>query len=152
MTTPSETPPTPAYAQPSYAQPAQTQPSYAQPAPQPPFGDGATATGSVPARNTIGLIALLLGIVVLISSTVSLLAQAAVIASGDYNSLAVVNTVTATVEGVLALAAVVCGGIGLALKGRSKAMAGIGLGIGVCALWVVLGGVFYGLVVSLMAG
>ena len=44
-----------------------------------------------------------------------------------------------------------CGSIGLAVRGRARGTAGVGLGIGVTALWAVLGSVFYGSLVQVLA-
>ena len=98
----------------------------------------------------LGIVALGIGIIVLLSSTASLLVQAAMLSSGDYVAIGAILGVFSIVQGLLALAAIACGGIGLALKGRAKGAAGIGLGIGVTALWSVLGSVLYGVVVQFM--
>jgi hypothetical protein len=119
-----------------------------------PFGAAAPQAGHAarPAKNALGTIALVIGVVVLLSSTASLIAQAVVISSADYVAIGIVANIFAVVQGLLALAAIVCGAIGLAQKGRAKGAAGIGLGIGVTALWAVLGSLVYGSLISLMTG
>jgi hypothetical protein len=107
--------------------------------------------GRRPGRNTLGIIALVIGIVVLLSSSMSLVVQASMIRTGDYAAIAAIVGVFSLVQGALALAAIVCGGIGLALRGRARGTAGVGLGIGVTALWAVLGSILYGTLVQVLA-
>jgi hypothetical protein len=97
-----------------------------------------------PARNVLGIVALVLGVLALLGGSISLAVQTGLVSAGDYRAIAVVSGILATFQGVLAVAAIACGGIGLALKDRSRGTAGIGLGIGIAVLWSVLGGVVYG--------
>lgn len=166
MTTPSNTPwpspePGPAAGQ------ADPRPAAHLAAPQPsaPYGaappgiapsgaagyGGAPAPVTRPARNALGIVALVLGVIVLLTSSLSLVVQASMMRTGDYAAIGAILGAFALVQGALALAAIACGGIGLALRGRAKGAAGIGLGIGVTALWAVLGGVFYGALVQVLA-
>ncbi|NLP84645.1 hypothetical protein HF576_12365 [Microbacterium sp. CFH 90308] len=94
---------------------------------------------------------MVVGIIVLLTSTMSLVVQASMLRTGDYAAIGAILGVFALVQGVLALAAIVCGSIGLAMRGRAKGTAGVGLGIGVTALWAVLGSVFYGSLVQMLA-
>ena len=116
-----------------------------------PYGSAPNGPAVRPRKNVIGIVALVIGVVVLLSSTGSLLVQAVMVGWNDYASIGIVLGTFSLVQGVLALAAIVCGGIGLALRGRAKGAAGVGLGIGVTALWAVLGGLFYGPLVQLLA-
>lgn len=162
MTTPSQSPvpeqpsgysPPPAAETPQTASPASYPiPSYASapPAGAPESYGAPDSTAGRPRPNVLGIIALAIGIVVMLSSTVSLFVQAAMFSSGDYTAIGVVMGIISVVQGLLAAAAIVCGAIGLALKGRAKGAAGVGLGIGVAALWSVLGGVLYGIIVQLL--
>ena len=109
------------------------------------------APAARPARNALGIVALILGVIVLLTSSVSLVVQASMLRTGDYAAIGAILGAFALVQGALALAAIVCGGIGLALRGRAKGAAGVGLGIGITALWAVLGSVFYGALVQLLA-
>lgn len=104
-----------------------------------------------PARNALGIVALVLGAIILVTSSMSLVVQASMMRTGDYAAIGAILGAFALVQGALALAAIVCGGIGLALRGRAKGAADVGLGIGVTALWAVLGGLFYGPLVQLLA-
>ena len=103
-----------------------------------------------PARNVMGIVALVIGAVLLLSSTISLVAQAFLIRAADYVLISTVLAGFSTLQGILAVAGVVCGSIGLALKGRPKGAAGVGLGIGVAVLWSVLGSFLFGALVQLL--
>lgn len=130
------TAPPDAYATASYGPP----PSYAS----------APAAPARPARNVMGIVALVIGAVLLLSSTTSLVAQAFLIRAADYTLISTVLAGFSTLQGILAVAGVVCGSIGLALKGRPKGAAGVGLGIGVAVLWSVLGSFLFGALVQLV--
>lgn len=103
-----------------------------------------------PARNgnPLGLIALIVGIVLLLFGFVMMLVQGGLIAAEVYDALQTASLLNAVVSGILAAAAVVLGAVGLAQRGRPKALAGIGIGIGVAVLVSVLSGMLYGLVIS----
>ena len=115
-----------------------------------PYGAPANRAAARSAPNVLGIVALGLGVLVLVSGTVSLVVQTGIMRSGDYMAMSAILGVFSFFQGVLAVAAIACGAIGLALKGRSKGAAGIGLGIGVAALWSILGGVVYGAVLQLI--
>ena len=116
-----------------------------------PYGAASAAAGARPGRNVLGIVALGLGVVVMLSGSASLVVQASLMRTSDYTLIAGILGAFAMVQGALALAAIVCGGIGLALKGRAKGAAGIGLGIGAAELWAVLGGFFYTTLLQLLA-
>ena len=93
--------------------------------------------------NVPGVISVILGGVLLGTATISMLAQFAAIQSGHHEWFLVINPATQLVQGLLAVGAVAAGIAGLTRKGRPKALAGIGLGIGVAVLWQSLGAVLY---------
>lgn len=122
------------------------------PAAYPPNAQYAPISGqtAVPMRtgNPLGRIALILGIVLLVFGFMMMLVQGGLIAAEVYEGLQTASVLNAVVSGLLAAAAVVLGAIGLAQRGRPKALAGIGLGIGVAVLVSVLSGMVYSLVIS----
>jgi hypothetical protein len=87
-------------------------------------------------RNTPGLVAAILVGVTLAVQVISTIATAAIFASPglDYAAYGVVAFAFAVVQGLIALGAVVFGGIGLSGGDRPKALAGIGLGGGAVVL------------------
>ena len=113
-------------------------PGYAA-APPPP----ASRTTNVP-----GVISVILGGVLLVTATVSLFTQFAIMTSGQYELIGVVSSVMGIIQSLLAIGAIATGIIGLTRKGRPKALAGIGLGIGVAVLWQNLGALLYSALAS----
>ncbi|MBD3942969.1 hypothetical protein IF188_14840 [Microbacterium sp. NEAU-LLC] len=139
--------PDPNAAYPNAAYPnAQTYPAQSSP--------GAAATAPARPKNTLGLVALIIAIATLVLSTVTLVTQAAMMLQPNYNYVLVnlVTTVFTSIGGLLALAAVVLGAIGLAKKGAPKGAAGIGLGIGVATIWAILGNLIYSGILSIVYG
>lgn len=118
--------PPPGYA----AGPAVTPPAAIAPAPQ--------------RRNVAGLISFILGIVLLVTMTVNLVAQIALVTSGGYLAMSGVLAILGFLQTALALGAIVAGVIGLVRKDLGKALAGIGLGIGIAVLWSNIGGWAFG--------
>ncbi|WP_185843176.1 hypothetical protein [Microbacterium kyungheense] len=157
MTTPPNTPPLPdpsavppqdqaftADAAPAYA----ATPAYASA----PAHAAAPAPGAVGPKNTIGLIALIVAVATLVLSTVTLVSQAVLMMQSDYDYVLInlVTTVLTSIGGLLSLAAVVLGAIGLAKKGAPKGAAGVGLGIGIATVWAILGNLIFSALVSLV--
>jgi hypothetical protein len=105
---------------------------------------------SKPARtgNLLGLVALIVGVVLLMFGFVMMLVQGGLIAAEVYDALGAVSLLNTVVSGLLAAAAIVLGAVGLAQRGRPKALAGIGLGIGAAVLVSVFSGVLYSVIVS----
>ena len=158
VTTPPNTPPTPETplnqpvptAAPEYA----AAPGYAAGTayagtPGSPAAPAPTASGP---KNALGLVALIIGVATLVLSTVTLISQAVMLLQPDYDYQLVnlVTTVFTSIGGLMALAAVVLGAIGLAKKGAPKAAAGIGLGIGIATVWAILGNLIYSGILSVI--
>ena len=130
----------PAPGHPEAASPAA--PAYAVP-PGPPVGG---------TKNTLGLVALIIGVATLVLSSVTLVSQGVMLLQPDYDYrlINLVTTVFTSIGGLMALAAVVLGAIGLARKGAPKGAAGIGFGIGVATVWAILGNLIYSGILSLV--
>ncbi|GAA5195929.1 hypothetical protein [Microbacterium jejuense] len=144
MTTPPSTPETP-HDQPIPAPDA---------APAQPGAPAAPSSAAPGAKNPLGLIALIIAVATLALSTVTLISQAAMMLQPDYDYMLVnlVTTVFTSIGGLMALAAVVLGAIGLAKKGAPKGAAGVGLGIGVATVWAILGNLIYSGILSIVYG
>lgn len=131
------------------AYPPASQPGYPA-APTPP-GYGATpaqpgypAPSAPPARrgNPAGLVAAILVGASLALQLIQSVSMAAMFASPDFDPsfYGVVAAVFSVFQGLLAVAAVVLGAIGLAAGRRPKALSGIGLGGGAVVLFGILSG------------
>ena len=122
----------------------QQQPHYQSPPPHAYGAQGypgpAPASSAPRSGNTMGLVAIIAGVLILVMQVVGMIGQAAVIRGTDYAAIQVVNVVQGVVQGVLGLVAVVFGIIGVVQKDKPKALAGIGLGIGLSALIGVITG------------
>lgn len=115
----------------------------------PPPGYAAAPPAPAPRNTNVpGVISVILGGVLLVTATVSMLAQFAAIQSGHHEWFLVIGPATQVVEGLLAVGAVATGIVGLTRKGRPKALAGIGLGIGVAVLWQNVGALLYNALAS----
>ncbi|MBW9094887.1 hypothetical protein JNB62_14435, partial [Microbacterium jejuense] len=103
-------------------------------------------------KNTIGLVALIVAVATLVLSTVTLITQAVMMMQPDYDYALInlVTTVFTSLGGLLSLAAVVLGAIGLAKRGAPKGAAGVGLGIGIATVWAILGNLIFSALVSLV--
>jgi len=112
----------------------------------------APAAAPTAARNTLGLVALIIGVATLVLSTVTLVSQGAMLLQPDYDYqlINLVTTVFTSIGGLMAVAAVVLGAIGLAKKGAPKGAAGIGFGIGVATVWSILGNLIYSGILSVV--
>lgn len=159
MTDPAEPQPAPPDAGSPYGAPAQ--PGFAQPAyaPQPssatPGGvpyDGALYGGRSEPRsgNPLGVVSVIVAAVVLLLGMAFLILQAGVIASGRYEVLQWINIANSAISGLLGLVALIVGAIGLAQKGRPKALAGIGVGVGIAVVVGVVSGLLYTTLIAIM--
>lgn len=165
MTTPpaSSTPP-PASAGPPFVPGQQTPPPPYSPAPQqsaalfsagpqhPGSPHPGTAAGAAPGRrgNPFGLVSLLAAAAIFLSMIVQLIAQVNAVAGDDYQLLGVLGLVTSVINGIFAIVAITFGIIGLARRGRSHVLAGIGLGVGITTLIsTLLWGLVYPLALNL---
>jgi hypothetical protein len=124
-------------AAPQYAAPGYAAGAY------PPAAYPAAAATPAPARNPLGLAALIIGGILMLNSLVSLLVQTATIRGGNFPMIGAITAFFSVAQGALAVAAIICGAIALTRKGRAKGAAGVGLGIGIAVLWSVLNGLFY---------
>lgn len=108
-----------------------------------------------PASNSLGVIAVILGGIPLLFSliqpviTVLLLRAATNFRISAYDSVGALSAVVSGLAFVLGAAAVVVGIIGLRRRGASKALAGVGVGLGIAAVWGGIAGFLYPLVMSL---
>jgi hypothetical protein len=90
--------------------------------------------GSSAARNALGRISLILGIVLIGWMFVHMILQAQAISSGDSAAIGITGLITAILNVIVALAAIGFGIAGIAARAGSKVSAGIGTGIGAMAL------------------
>lgn len=158
-------------AQQGYGAPAQSHPGYGNQPPHPGYGapqatqaqprhpgyganpmgqqhaSGAPAFGSSPAngpaRNRLGLVALILGAIPSVLGLIFLLAQAAMIAGGDPYAIGTLSGVATVLNGLLGLAALIVGLIALTRRGLGKALAAAGTALGAATLVGVLGNLLY---------
>lgn len=153
---------TPPYAPaaPPHPQAAASAPPHPQaPAPSAPYaGPGAPPAPAAPRpRNNFGAVALVAGIAAIVLNFISIVNQAFQYANAmhDMSTIGTIQltaTIFMLVHGLLAVAAIVFGILGLAAKGRPKGAAGVGLGIGATALCATLGTVLYSSLISAMLG
>lgn len=123
-------------AQQAYGAPAPgagTHPGYAQPAhaQREPSSNALTA-------NPLGLVSTIIVGVILVVELISSFTIGSMFATGNYDAYSAVAAIFAGVRALLAVGAIVVGGIALARRGRGKALAGIGLGGGVVVLFGIL--------------
>jgi len=92
--------------------------------------------------NPAGLISVILVAAALALQLVSAVVSAAVLGSAAmrYDLYGLFTTVFAVLQGLVAIAAIVLGAMGLAARDRPKALAGIGLGGGTVVLFGLLAG------------
>lgn len=164
MTDPAEPQPAPPNAGSPYDAPAQAgfpKPAYAQePSSATPGGapydgtpyDGTPYGGRSEPRsgNPLGVVSVIVAAVVLLLGMAFLILQAGVIASGRYEALQWINIANSAISGLLGLVALIVGAIGLAQKGRPKALAGIGVGVGIAVVVGVLSGLLYTTLIAIM--
>ena len=126
--------------------------------PAAPAAPGSLAASAAPhPRNNFGTVALIAGIAAIVLNFISVVNQAFQYANAvsDMSILSTIQltaTVFMLVHGLLAVAAIVFGILGLSAKGRPKGMAGIGLGIGVTALCATLSTLLYSGLISALLG
>jgi hypothetical protein len=128
------------YAQPGYG-PGYGQPAFTpEPAPGSPWAVAPTAAPGARRRNPAGLIAAILVGVCIVLQIVQSVSGAAMFASRDFDNTfyAAVQGVFAVLQSIIALTAVILGGIGVAGRDKPKALAGVGLGGGAVVLFGVL--------------
>ncbi|KAA9144434.1 hypothetical protein F6B41_30510 [Microbacterium lushaniae] len=153
MTTPPVSPQSPADSAPqahrapaAYPAPA----AYAAPASGAPAPATYAPATSAMRGNPLGLASTVIGAVLLLSLFLQMIVQVGAIGRGDVGMLGIIGVATNVIQGLLALAAVVCGAIGLTRRGRPQALAGIGTGIGVAMLIsTIVWGLLYPAVLSL---
>jgi hypothetical protein len=140
--------------QPQPAHPAAPYPAGAQPAGTPPQNPAATANygGAYPPHapadpakrrgNGVGVAAAILVALCLLMQLGATAITAGMIADQNvsYEAYGLITTAIAVVQGLVALAAVVLGAIGLARRDRPKGFAGIGFGGGAVVLVGILAG------------
>lgn len=116
--------------------PAQQQAAAQAPYPgQQPGPQGSAGRAPAKRGNPAGLVAVILVVANLLATIVSYGVQAVIMrTSSSIPELELSNLTFSIIGGLLALGAVVLGAIGLAARGRPKALAGIGLGAGAFAL------------------
>jgi hypothetical protein len=97
---------------------------------------GAAPQPGAPSRpgNPFGLVAIIAGGLLLLSTIVQVGVQTAAVARDDFEALGLSSGVSTLIDGLISLVAVVFGIIGLAQRGRPHALAGIGAGIGIATL------------------
>jgi hypothetical protein len=115
---------------------------------QPYAGASAAVTAPKGKGNPFGLISLIAGGVLLLWQFVFLFLQAGAYAASSYETLGAIGALNGIVQGILALAALVFGFIGLAQRGKPKVVAGIGTGIGISGLVGVLVGLLFPVIIA----
>jgi hypothetical protein len=93
-------------------------------------------------RNRAGLVAVILVAVIMVLQTISSFLGGTILrgSTGSIQAYAAFTGATVIIQGLLAVAAIILGAIGLAARDRPRALAGIGLGGGVVVLWSILSG------------
>nr|WP_315268635.1 hypothetical protein [Microbacterium lemovicicum] len=116
----------------------------------PPSGSTAPAPGRGPTtRNVPGLVSLILGAATLLWSFAFVFVQAVAIANTSPSAVGALSVVNLTVQGLLSVAGLVFGVIGLVIRDRPRAIAGIGTGLASAGLVGVAVGLAFPLVMGL---
>lgn len=116
--------------------------------PYSPFGAG-DAAGESAARNPLGLVSVIVGAVPLLLGLIGPFLPLAIMSAGNYGLYSVVIAVLNGVGLVMGIAALVIGVVAITRKGLPKALAGIGVGLGIAAVWGGLTAFLYPLVADL---
>jgi hypothetical protein len=105
-------------------------------------------------RNRAGLSAAILVAIILVLQTISSFLSGAILraSSGSFELYATYTAATVIIQGLLAVAAIILGAIGLAARDRPKALAGMGLGGGIVVLWSILSGQLSNLLLYAVGG
>ncbi|MFS0746315.1 hypothetical protein ABC304_04665 [Microbacterium sp. 1P10UB] len=156
-------PPTPGNAQPTqghaagpqaYPQGQQGYPQQGSGHPQsyPPAAGPAGRAPAARSRNVPGLVSLILGAATMLWAFVFLFIQAGAIADATPSALGALAAVNLTIQGLLSVAGLVFGVIGLVVRDRPRAFAGIGTGIAIAGLVGAVVGLLFPLVIGLAYG
>lgn len=105
-------------------------PAYAS-APYPP----STEPGVTSRRNTLGLVSVIVGAVPLLLGLISPFVTLLAYHGTNYDLIGLANAILNGIGFLLGLAALIIGLIAVTRKGLPKALAGIGIGLGIGATW-----------------
>ncbi|WP_147305296.1 hypothetical protein [Subtercola boreus] len=109
---------------------------------------GPQGAGALRARNTLGIVALMVGVVGILFNVLFTLVQAVVVGQGMYELLATFGVAHSVLAIVIALATIALGIVALLRPGAPRGAAGAGTALGAASLVSVLTGFLYSGVIA----